>query len=138
MTAMEYLSQVRYLKYEIDQLMVRRQNLEDRMTGLSSMSYGPRVQTSTEDKMARLSAKLDGIDRKIVARIEKEQRLIETIQTQIDNMPDAKYRELLSLRFLCCLKWETVADRMGYTERNIHKVKRKAYAAFAEQYKEFL
>lgn len=137
MTVKEYLSQIYYTRLKIDRLQDRRDNIRERMLGLSSPGMGDRVQTSPEDKMARLMTKLDGIDRKIAQQIEKEQKLVEQIQSQIDQLP-RQYREPLSLYYVSGLKWEEVADRMKYTEPRIYQLRKEAIAAFAELYKDYI
>jgi tetrahydromethanopterin S-methyltransferase subunit G len=136
MTAKEYLSQIYYARLKLQRLQERRDEIRDRMQGISSPSPGQRVQTSPEDKMSKLMARLDNIDRKIAGQIDREQRLIETIQSQIDGIESPKHRELLSLRYVHCLKWEHIADRMGYTERRVFQVYGEALAEFVRLYKD--
>lgn len=138
MTAKEYLSQIYYARLKLQRLQERRNDIRNRMQGISSPSLGQRVQTSPEDKMAKIMAVLDGVDRKIVGQIDKEQRLIETIQSQIDGIESPKHRELLSLRYAHCLKWEQIADRMGYTERRVFQVHSEALAEFVRLYKDYI
>lgn len=138
MTVKEYLSQIYYIRLKIERLQDRRDNIRERMIGLSSPGLSDRVQTSPEDKMARLMTKLDGLDRKIAQQIEKEQRLVEQIQSQIDQLPAPKQRELLSLYYVSGLKWEEVADRMKYTEPRIYQLRKEALAAFTELYKDYI
>lgn len=131
MTVKEYLNQVYYTRIRIDRLQNRRDNLRDRMAGVSSPSLGDRVQTSPEDKMSRIMAQLDDVDRKIIQQIMKEQSLIDKIGKQIDDVAQPQYRAILALRYLNCLPWPTIAERMGYSERRVYQLHGEALAEFA-------
>lgn len=137
MTVKEYLSQIYYTRLKIERLQDRRGNIRERMIGLSSPGLGDRVQTSPEDKMARLMTKLDGLDRKIAQQIEKEQRLVDKIQGQIDQLP-RQYREPLSLYYVSGLSWKQVADRLNYSEVRVYQIRKEAVAAFADRYKDYI
>lgn len=134
MTVKEYLSQIYYAKLKLQRLQERREILYERMKGISSPGMGERVQTSPEDKMPKIMAKLDGIDRKIAGQIEREQMLIEKISVQVEAVEPLQYRELLALRYINCLPWAVIAERMGYTERRIYQLHGTALAIFARKH----
>lgn len=134
MTAKEYLSQIYYARLKLQRLQERRDEIRDRMQGISSPSLGQRVQTSPEDKMSKLMARLDNIDRKIAGQIDREQMLIEKISVQVETVEPLQYRELLALRYINCLPWAVIAERMGYTERRLFQLHGTALAIFARKH----
>lgn len=132
MTTKEYLSQIYYARLKLQRLEDRREYIRAKMTGVSSPGLGDRVQTSPEDKMPRLMARLDDIERKIAVQIEREQNLIEKISAQVETVEPLQYREVLALRYINCLSWQEIAARMHYSERWLFKLHGAALLAFAK------
>ncbi len=137
MTVKEYLSQVYYTRQNIDRLCERRDRLRSDMMGLSSPSLGDRVQTSPDDGMSRDMAKLDAVERSLIKQILKEQSLIDKIGKKIDRLTNPRHRAVLALRYLNCLPWPDIAERLDYTERRVYQLHGEALAEFKKHFSEF-
>lgn len=151
MTAEQFLNSIRCLDLAINamdrtrcQIAGRRQDLLEQAESLGAALNGVAVQHPvgskteslgvqladliTPEELARkLNAYQQRINRKIDELIDKKQ----TAQDAIDRIPDARFKALLTLRYINSLKWATVADLMGYTLNwVISDLKPKAIEAF--------
>lgn len=134
MTVKEYLNQIYYARLKLQRLEDRREDIRARMTGISSPGLGDRVQTSPGDKMPKLMARLDDIERKIAVQIEKEESLIEKISVQIESVEPLQYREVLAMRYINCLPWDNIARRMGYSKRRLYQLHGNALTVFGQKH----
>lgn len=64
------------------------------------------------------------------AQMEQQIRLRKEITQKIEEMPDETEKTVLRLRYIRWLQWEQIAERMGYSLRNITKIHGKALAHF--------
>ena len=115
MTAKEFLRKVRDIDRRIDENQERvdrmRARLEaGRMTALTGMPRGGRNDwTDTMDRLISL-------EQRINARIREMCRLKHLAMDAIDQVNDARYRELLELYYIDGYTWEQVAKQMEYTD----------------------
>ena len=141
MTAKCYLQQIWIINQKIKRLMMYREQLRQDMYSLHSPSTdGDRVQTSsTGDGMLRMIAKVDEAERDIVAETNRLLRKREAIIGQIDKLSELdikpenaeKYKTLLFERHVMFWSWEEISKAMGYSERQIHRLKYEAWDAFS-------
>ena len=52
------------------------------------------------------------------AKIEEYARIIREAEAIIARIPQEKYRQLLTLRYLARMSWRSVSDELGYKDRN--------------------
>lgn len=152
MTAEQFLTSIRHLDNEISALdlercrwMDKRQDLLDSaeahgaITGVvvqhsvTSRTESIGIQLAdmiTPDKVVERINKLQAqINRKIDRLLAKKQEALDTIE----RVPSTTHRALLLYRYLNCLKWETIADLMGYEHDYVRNgLKLYALAAFDE------
>ena len=67
---------------------------------------------------------------KSVEQMEQQIRLRKEITQKIEEMPDETEKTVLRLRYIRWMKWEQIAERMGYSLRNITKIHGKALVHF--------
>ena len=138
MTGEQFLNSIRYLDNEINALdyervrvMDQRQALLDAaqtwggLTGVCVQhSPGSRTESigialasliTPEQVASKINAYQERLNRKIDALVDKKNRAM----TTIDKIPDAKYRALLTYRFIDCFKWTTIAELMRYNEHYV-------------------
>ena len=134
MTAEDFLNSIRHLDYEITaldhtrtRLMDQRQDILDRamsnaaLTGVCVQhSAGSKTETlgvqladmiTPEELVRKLNRLQDRVNKRIDTLVDKK----EQAQVVIERISDARYRALLTLRYINNLKWSSVADLMGYT-----------------------
>lgn len=135
MTGEQFLNSIRNLDNEINALdlercrwMDRRQDLLDsaeRHGGLTGVVVQHAVSSRTESigiqladmitpeqVVERINRYQRRINRKIDKLVDRKQEALDVIE----RIPSTTHRALLLYRYLNCLKWETIADLMGYTE----------------------
>ena len=54
----------------------------------------------------------------LAAQIEKHARIIQDAENLIARIPQEKYRQLLTLRYLAGMSWQSISDEMGYKDKN--------------------
>lgn len=126
MTAKEWLSRGRRLSQEIKSLEAAKQSAFERVTGTtnasSAVSAGGTKDPHKFEAYAEYAALIDqrvaeliGIQAEIIATVEKVQ--------------DARYRELLTDRYVRDMTWEQIAVEMRYTYRGVLSLHGKALEA---------
>lgn len=125
MTAKEFLSLARNIDRRIDAEQERldrmRSRLETgRMSHLSGMPRGGRYDwADTESSIIDLEKRLN-------AQIRDMCRIKIAVTDAIRAVGNVEYEEVLNYRYLDGLKWERIAEIMGYELRNIHYMHGKA------------
>ena len=80
-----------------------------------------------EDVTARVNRLQQRINKKIDQLVDRKQKALDVIE----RIPSTTHRALLLYRYLNCLKWETIADLMGYEPNYIRfELKQAAIAAY--------
>jgi len=101
------------------------QTLQDRILGAQQYDgqpHGHEVSRKVENLSILLKEKSDDLDRleRIVDRSEKG------IRKWIGTVPDTRAKTAFSLRYLCGMKWDDVADYVG-GEKSVESVKAMCY-----------
>ena len=101
------------------------QTLQDRILGAQQYDgqpHGHEVSRKVENLSILLKEKSDDLDRleRIVDRSEKG------IRKWISTVPDTRAKTAFSLRYLCGMKWDDVADYVG-GEKSVESVKAMCY-----------
>ena len=135
MTTKEYLQQIYHSRQRIQRLERQRQQLRANLFSLGSPSdlTKDRVQTTPDDKLIKLVARVDRLERDIVAEIAELTELIATISKQIESVSDERYRTVLFNRYIMCWSWERVAVDMNMTRRWVLKLHGQALNSFRER-----
>ena len=113
------LRQYRHLVAEIEQLKAERETLRSK-TG--SAPDGQPRSTEPGDVTAEAAIRCEQISRKITDRIEQSAILRDRIETAINGLTDARERRLMRLRYIDGLRWEDVADELGYEIRQVTRI----------------
>ena len=154
MTAEQYLNSIRCLDLAINamdrqrvRIAGRRQDLLDQAESLGAALTGVCVQhpvgskteslgvqladlITDEQVAAKLNAYQQRINKKIDELIDKKQHA----QDVIDRVQDARYKALLTLRYINSYRWGTVADLMGYNEHYVRmELKTQAVDAYERE-----
>lgn len=80
--------------------------------------------------LSEYAAQLDELLTELKDQMEQRIRLRKEITQKIEEMPDETEKTVLRLRYIRWLQWEQIAERMGYSLRNITKIHGKALAHF--------
>lgn len=138
MTAKEHLQQVYAIQRKIKRLQDRREDLRADLYSVKSPSDLPeiRVQTSlTGDKMLELVAKVDELERGIIAEIDELTEKKQEIIAEIERVPEENYKQLLFERYIMCEKWEKISLDHDRGIRRTFTMHGKALASFEKIWK---
>ena len=119
--------------YEIKQ---REHEVKERLEGIRARCTGHAIQyddmprgTNTRD-LSDYAVAVESVQIELLhVRIKYFDAYLE-ISNAVEQMDDDREKDLLRLRYLLCLTWEGVADRMEYGVRQVHKIHKKALEHF--------
>lgn len=132
MTAKEYLSQYRTLKYEAMRHEADYRELMS-LLDIASVDYSAiKVQTSQHDQYAEVIAKaqihLEAL-RDIMTRLFK---MREQILMLIDLLPDSRYKAVLTERYINGSTFDEIASYIGRTRRTAERINGEALRKLEE------
>lgn len=134
MTAKEHLQSVYSIQQKIKRLQNRREDLRADLYSIGSPTGqldSERVQTSISgDRMAELVARVDEVERDIVAELKDLIVAKDKISQEIERVPNENYKQLLFDRYILCLKWEKIALDRDKGIRWIYRMHGKALNSF--------
>lgn len=136
MTAKEYLRQIAALDAKINGRLKQLENLKH----LAAITRSPsdispdKVQTSVEgDRMAAIIAEWVDIEREIDDDVDKLVRTKHRIIGEIHQLVDARYIQILELRYVELMTFEQIADEMGIVLRHVYRLHGGALEAFRKE-----
>lgn len=128
MTAKEWLMRGWRIDREITALERTRKETWERLTSMTPTYAGEAVQGESDphkfDRLAELDAT---INRRIDQLVDTKQEIIDVIA----QVPDSRYRTLLTERYTAFKTWEQIAVDMNYTWRWTMKIHGQALLAIA-------
>jgi DNA-directed RNA polymerase specialized sigma subunit len=128
MTAKEFLSQAWQIDRRIEKKCEERDRLLARLTAgrLAHLTGMPRGGSGADwtDAVARL---ID-MDNAINGEIMELCRLKREINAAIEAVEDMRYRRVLELRYRNYMRWEDIAEEMGYEVRHVTRLHGEALA----------
>lgn len=80
--------------------------------------------------LSEYAAQFDELLTELKDQMEQRIRIRREITQRIEAMQDETEKTVLRLRYIHWLRWEQIAERMGYSLRNITKIHGKALAHF--------
>ena len=119
MTTKDYFLKVRASEREIRLLNAQKRHYADigfsispQLTGMpgSGQRGASRVETAAVG-MVDILADLE-------EQIARHAKIISEAKNLISRIPQEKYRQLLTLRYLAGMSWASISDEMGYQDRN--------------------
>jgi len=125
MTAKEFLSRAWQIEKRIDARIDERERLESLLTSPRTAKLTGMPRGGGGDWTNAVIAVSD-LNAVIVGEIETLCRIKCEVIEAIDAVEDARYKQLLELRYRNYMQWESIAAEMGYTLRNVHELHGKA------------
>lgn len=110
---------VRSSEREIRLLEAKKRHFEDMGFSISPKLTGmPGSGQRGASKVEAAAVGMVDILSSLQEQIEKYARIIREAENLIARIPQPKYRQLLTLRYLVGLSWPSISDEMGYRDRN--------------------
>lgn len=119
------LSQLYYLKREINKIKCRIEKLKDEVTDTSAKITGMPHIGNSGDKIGSIVSQIDyyeSIQKKRLAEYKSE---LNRLNEYISACPDSLTRQILEYRFIDGMKWNQVAEQIGGTSE--YAVKKITY-----------
>ncbi|MGN0464916.1 MAG: hypothetical protein ACI4F9_01035 [Lachnospiraceae bacterium] len=139
MTAKEYLQQVRSKNSEINNLMGDKEQLREFMYSFGGSPEGERVQSSrNNDRLGSLYARLDKKEREITEKIDNLIDFKSKVSSEINQLCDGRYKEVLYKRYVQMKTWELIAVELNYTYNYVIQLHGQALLEFQKCHKNLL
>lgn len=130
--ALDYLRRAVMLDLQIDAGFERIQQLRALAERRTTVYGRERVKGSgSMDHRMDVVAKIVDAERELDEWIDRLIALRSEIQQTIARVPDGRMRMLLELRYLNGHAWELIAEKMGYSTRNIYNLHNAALKTIA-------
>ena len=127
MSAKEYLQQFSTLSIRIDELTEELLNWRTKAEKITSSSEGLRVKgTPTQSRLEENVCKIIDIEETISEKISKMVNLRLEIESILEEISVAEYQTILQLRYINLKKWESIAERMNYSQQWVFILHSKA------------
>lgn len=133
MTGKEYMERIRNVRREIR--LLEEQILRDTVyaSNVKAIRYDvDRVQTSPDgDRMADIISGIVGAEDKLYKKVTDLMQKEEEARQYLIQLRE-EYERVLVLHYFEGLKWEDVADKIGYDDKYIYDVKNRALDALTQ------
>lgn len=98
------------------------EKLESCLQGHAIRYDKDKVQTSPKDAMLEVMCNLEGLLNKQTKLQIELTRALADVADLIDRVDDRKQSLVLHYRYVACLPWRTIANKMGYAESHLFKI----------------
>ena len=123
MSPKEYLSQYKNMVLEISMMEESIRELNERATSITSSTDSDKVQgAGDKDKVGLIVSKIADMQGECREKMAAALDIRNEIETTILGIEEPKFRAVLHLRYIGLLKWEEIADKMGYEKRHITRL----------------
>lgn len=128
MPVREQLNNIRWIEKIIESNLLELEHLRGLMYRLQSMSTDTKVHTSKrpEANFVAIVEKIEETEEKINDHIDRLTDAKEEIREKIERLEHSDEKLCLHLRYLNFMDWHGIADKMGLSERQVHRVHDKA------------
>lgn len=120
-----YQDAEREIKAKLDQI----HRLRELATSTTQALGGDRVQSSGENKLEKIVAKIGDMETEVDAEVDGLAKIKADVAGVISRVPDAAQRNVLILRYINGMRWEEIAVEMSYTYRHIIRLHGEALLA---------
>ncbi len=133
--AVAFLSQARHLDVQINSKLEELYSLKALAEKVTTTYQSDMVDGSRDvHKREGIICKIVDLQNEINSDIDQLVDLKISIRQIIESLPDMEGRTVLNLRYDRLLKWQEVADTMGYSLRRVHNFHDRAIAFLEEKY----
>ena len=119
--AVGFLSQARHIDVQINSKLEELYSLKAMAEKVTTTYQSDMVDGSRDvHKREGIICKIIDLQNEINSDIDRLVDLKISIRQIIESLPDMEGRTVLNLRYVRLLKWQEVADTMGYSLRRVH------------------
>lgn len=123
MTAKIYFERVRQAEKRLRMIAKQREHWEEMATRMSGTSEVKIRSTDMHSPTEDVATRLVDLGRELDAEEAKYLEIVREAKRIIDRIPQDKFREILTLRYICGHSWKIIQDEMDYTgEKTVYRV----------------
>lgn len=130
--AFVFLGQVRGFDNKIKRLERTIESLRYNLTPGAIRYDKDRVDTSPQDQMTELFAKIDQYERELQVEYAKRAEVVLKVDDALNRMDDTKERIVLKEYYIGKINLRDIADGLGITVRHCIRLKNNGVSMFAE------
>lgn len=130
MTAKEYLSQLINLERLIEAKRLECERLDAMSKKVTSVLSDCKVDSSHSDRNEDVIIRVIELKKDISEKMKAYVKLQAEISKEIDEIENVRYRSLLIMRYVNCLKFEEISEKMHYGTRWVLVLHREALKEF--------
>ena len=130
MTAKEYLSQLINLERLIEAKRLECERLDAMSKKVTSVLSDCKVDSSHSDRNEDVIIRVIELKKDISEKMKAYVKLQAEISKEIDEIENVRYRSLLIMRYVNCLKFEEISEKMHYGTRWVLVLHREALKGF--------
>jgi len=135
MTTKDYLNQINRLNMLVNNKLAEIAQYRELSCSISAVKNEEKVMASpNQDKIGTNIAKIDEMERKLDEIIDDYIDKKNYIISQIQDIENDDYYEILFARYIEKLTFEKIANKTGWCWRQVHRIHAKALKAFEEKY----
>lgn len=136
MTAKEYLRNLRKLDLEIKTLRTQIKQLRAEAEGLKSMELSDMPRGGKSPDMADIVAEVADLQMLCAQYVSELVAKKQEAMNSIMRIEGSELRTVLLLRYLQCMEWDDIAERMQYSARTIFSLHGAALTEFEQVYEQ--
>lgn len=135
MTAKTYLRQIYFLYVKIRQRQEQLDELKAAASGFRGIDYSAdKIQSTPSDRMAEVVGRYADLEAELQRMIDSYIERKNAIISQIEQMEDARYAELLYARYVQFKSLTAISDELGYVYEYCCRLHGRALKAFEEKH----
>lgn len=121
MTAKDYLNQAYRLNDKIESNLRQVEALEAKATS-ATVGFDEKVQSGEKNSTEQTILKIIALKQKINEETDRYIDLLTEIRSTIDKVKDPDESLLLTLRFVECMKWEGIMEKMRFSRPQVFRI----------------
>lgn len=122
MKAKEYLLRVSRAEAELRLIYQRQRHYSELATAIGVKLTGMPHATGNSSRVEAGAVALVDLNRELEERANEYRRLVREADQLIQKLPQDKFRELLTRRYLCLQSWKTIRDELDYKdEKSVYR-----------------
>lgn len=123
MTAKEYFVRVQEAERELYMIRQQRRHVWEVVTGNHGMSETGIRSPSDRSRVETAGITMVDLDAKFDACQRFYEQIVIDAQELIKRLPQIRFREVLTLRYLCGHSWRTISDEMEFNDpKSVYRV----------------
>jgi len=112
----EYFRRVIIAEKELYLIRQQREHIREMALGIHGMSQGTVRSSARRSRVEEACVRLADLEDDLNEREANYVRTVEEAKNVIDRIRQPRFREVLTLRYLCGHSWRTVSDEMDYSD----------------------